>query len=84
MKQIVNGLMLCACFALFALPACRNNAPEKKSTYNPNDCTEYACPMHPDKTSTGKARCPQCGMDMQPRIKKGSECDTSGSGESNQ
>ncbi len=28
-----------------------NNVPEKNAKASTNDCTEYACPMHPDHTS---------------------------------
>lgn len=31
-----------------------------------NECTTYACPMHPDKTSTTPALCPECKMNMDP------------------
>lgn len=30
------------------------------------ECNEYSCPMHPDRTSTEPAACPDCRMDMRP------------------
>lgn len=29
-----------------------------------DQCTKYACPMHPDKTSTKPDACPECNMEM--------------------
>lgn len=66
---IVISLFISFCFSC-------TNTPENKAVENPNDCTEYACPMHPDKTSTTPAGCPECGMAMEKSMKKGSACDT--------
>ena len=50
-------------FAALFIISC-NNASDKSSSVNPNRCTAYACPMHPDHTSTVPAKCPECNMDM--------------------
>ena len=46
---------------LIALFACKGFfTDEKESDSNPNKCTQYACPIHTDKTSTSPDRCPVC------------------------
>ena len=39
-------------------------SPPEKDEMKQNECTKYACPMHPDKTSTQPASCPECNMEM--------------------
>lgn len=46
-----------------------STAPVKEQA-NPNECTKYACPMHPDHTSTIPAKCPECNTEMLPAAKK--------------
>ena len=41
----------------------------------------YACPMHPEVTSTRRGRCPKCGMDLR-RVKAGPEATPSPTPES--
>jgi hypothetical protein len=45
---------------LVCLIACKGLTDEKESDNNPNKCTQYACPIHTDKTSTIPDRCPIC------------------------
>ncbi len=33
--------------------------------------TVYSCPMHPEVTSPTPGKCPKCGMDLQPALKRG-------------
>jgi hypothetical protein len=66
MKITFASLLLCSVLIF----SCKNNASENKTGADPNTCTQYACPMHPDKTSSTPAKCPECGMDMQPVTKK--------------
>ena len=42
------------------------STPIKKNEEKQNQCTKYACPMHPDKTSTKPDTCPVCNMEMEP------------------
>ena len=68
---MIHKILLTTVLSVTLLFGCRNTT-EKKSTDNPNKCTQYACPMHPDKTSTTPAKCPECNMEMEKVIKKGS------------
>lgn len=49
---------------LISLLACKELADEKESDNNPNKCEQYACPVHPDKTSTSLDKCPVCNSLM--------------------
>ena len=49
---------------LIALFACKGLTDEKESTENPNKCTQYACPVHADKTSISPEKCPICNTPM--------------------
>jgi len=40
----------------------RQTAPQKAAT---KTARSYACPMHPEVTSTRKGKCPKCKMDLQ-------------------
>ena len=51
-------------FALAIIFSC--STPPKKDEPKTNQCTEYACPIHPDKTSVSPADCPVCGTRMIP------------------
>lgn len=46
--------------------ACKGFTNEKEPSASPNECTQYACPIHPDKTSTSLEKCPTCGASMIP------------------
>ena len=60
MKHKLFFLALLSASFLFS---CQNGG-DKNSSANPNDCTEFACPMHPDHTSAVPAKCPECNMEM--------------------
>ena len=57
--KIILSLLLCS--LVFSC-----SAPIKKDEQKTNQCTKYACPMHPDKTSTKPDQCPECNMQMVP------------------
>ncbi len=44
--------------------ACKGFTDEKESDTNPNKCTQYACPIHSDKTSITLENCPICNTPM--------------------
>ncbi len=46
------------------LLACNTHKEEKELGINPNQCTRYACPIHPDKTSATLENCPVCNTPM--------------------
>lgn len=46
------------------LIACNGYKDEKEPDTNPNKCTRYACPVHPDKTSATLENCPECNTPM--------------------
>ena len=37
---------------------------DSEPNYDPNKCTEYACPMHQDKIYVAPEICPECGQQM--------------------
>ena len=46
-------------------------AQKRTTTQKPAQRVVYACPMHPEVTSTRRtARCPKCGMNLRPAEKK--------------
>jgi hypothetical protein len=61
---MIKRILLAALLGSAVFFAC--NTTPKKELNNPNECTKYACPMHPDHTSTTPAKCPECSMDMEP------------------
>jgi hypothetical protein len=61
MKHILFFMAFMPAIILFS---CKNTS-EKSASDNPNGCNEYACPMHPDHTSTVPAKCSECNMEME-------------------
>lgn len=43
--------------------SCKNTT-KPEPAYNPNECTEYYCPAHKDKTSISQDQCPECKNPM--------------------
>ncbi|MFI5163871.1 MAG: heavy metal-binding domain-containing protein [Bacteroidia bacterium] len=58
MKKIITLFVLTIIFSC--------STPPKKDEPKTNQCTEYACPVHLDKTSINPADCPVCGTKMIP------------------
>ena len=59
----VLGLCISLLFVLAPLqPAFAQTKQTSKS--KPQTKVVYACPMHPDVTSTKRGKCPKCGMDL--------------------
>ncbi len=50
--------------SLFLCTMCFSCSTPIKDGEQQNKCTKYVCPMHPDKTSTEPASCPECNMEM--------------------
>ena len=65
MKKVISGILFSSLFVGLLLAGSCNNVRTKQQE-NPNECTKYSCPMHPDHTSTIPAKCPECNMDMKP------------------
>lgn len=63
---------LSAIFAvlMFAFPGVTATQTRKPSKKPAAQRVTYACPMHPDVTSTKRASCPKCGMDLRPVTKE--------------
>ncbi len=72
MKKLIAMLFVCS-----ATIACKNKeantnvdttetsvAADTISTSETQSQMIYACPMHPEVTSTKKSTCPKCGMDL--------------------
>ena len=58
MKNIFS-LLICA--IVFSC-----TSPTKPEVIKENVCTQYACPIHPDKTSSKEEECPECHRKMVP------------------
>jgi hypothetical protein len=52
-NTLINTLLSVVLFAC-------GSSDEKEPADNPNKCTQYACPIHPDITSTSLGNCPSC------------------------
>lgn len=52
-------------FLCLTLIRCTNPTKPQPSS-DQNECTQYNCPMHKDKTSTSFGDCPECGNPMIP------------------
>jgi len=65
---MIQRILFSLIFIGAMLGSCKNASV--KEQVNPNECTKYACPMHPDKTSTVPGKCPECNMNMEPVNKK--------------
>lgn len=50
------------CLLVFSCTSVKREQPQE------GQCSEYACPMHPDKTDTKESHCPQCGIQMEPVV----------------
>lgn len=59
-KQIVLLLVAILLFTGHAVTAQTKKAPDAKTQTK----VVYACPMHPDVTSTKRGKCKKCGMDL--------------------
>ncbi len=58
-------------------PGHGHNEPESPQDHTNNKTgTDYTCPMHPEVSQDEPGRCPECGMDLEPR--EGSENGASG------
>src|SRR6266571_1623827 len=64
MKSITLKLLVLA--MLLVIPACSKSS---KST-NPPDVDYYTCTMHPSVHAEAPGKCPICGMDLVPVMKK--------------
>jgi len=59
-----KNICIYSIFLVIIFSGCRNHI--QNDEISPNECTKYACPMHPDKISATPAKCPICNMEMQP------------------
>lgn len=71
MRNMPPILILVAVLFTIPLYAACNDNPDEEVTADTEETTEddalYACPMHPDETSTDpEARCSVCGMFLEP------------------
>jgi hypothetical protein len=57
---VISFLFLC-----ITLVKC-TNPTKPQPIVNQNECTQYNCPMHTDKTSISLGECPECGNPMVP------------------
>ncbi len=61
-----NILALLVCAIIFSC-----SSDPQAETAKENVCTQYACPVHPDNTSSKPAECPECHRKMVPVSDKG-------------
>jgi hypothetical protein len=70
-KSIINLPLLIICLLITVVyglvVVCDGcGRPMVNERNNPNNCTKYSCPMHPDITSTVPGKCRLCNLDMTP------------------
>jgi uncharacterized protein with PIN domain len=63
-KKITTMKNIMALFICLIFGSC--SSPVKPETIKEDVCTQYACPMHRDKTSSKPAECPECHREMVP------------------
>ncbi len=63
---VLTALLFSAILLTTVFSSCKDPVPTSKEGSNPNQCTHYACPQHPDHTSTVPAKCPECNREMLP------------------
>lgn len=63
MKHLSHTNIIIQLVLIFLITACKNRN-ETEPSNNPNECTEYSCPLHKDKMSVALDKCPECGMQM--------------------
>jgi Cu(I)/Ag(I) efflux system membrane fusion protein len=66
MKSILLKLFVLA--ALFVSPSC-----SRSTSIKPSDVDYYTCTMHPSVHAEAPGKCPICGMDLVPVMKKNSD-----------
>ncbi|HEU4870860.1 MAG TPA: SCO family protein [Pyrinomonadaceae bacterium] len=64
MKQIVLLIVASALFGASVVTAQTTRPSTSKPKSSQKMKVVYACPMHPDVTSTKRGKCPKCGMDL--------------------
>jgi len=62
----MKNKLFCTLIIFVALFACKGPNDEKEPSSDVNKCTQYACPIHQDKTSTSLEKCPACNAMMIP------------------
>jgi RND family efflux transporter MFP subunit len=80
MKFKIPSLVLLLALASFFMVSCG----KKESAAKPDNVDYYTCTMHPSVHSPVPGKCPICGMDLVPVMKKDAEASASASGGTNQ